>query len=247
MARNTEKTQNDVWSCWIQIWCLQKEMRKTLDPLTKEEVVIMSTMASQTTSLTIVYSTIHSGADQRKHQCSASLALVWGIHRWTVNSPDKGPVTRIMSPFDDVIMLNRKSWILKHPASNSAGGPFFHNFLDWKHPNFAWILSDIYIFVWSCRKIDTTPISKPMMTHFTTRTCVKRSSTSVFVLPSSPKYSFLKFGNFCWLDTANISQMYHLGINGILQLSDFQWQFLVQIMQSLTHIYVNKLSYHWFI
>ena len=43
--------------------------------------VIMSTIASQITSLTIVYSTIYSGADQSKHQSSASLAFVWGIHR----------------------------------------------------------------------------------------------------------------------------------------------------------------------
>ena len=44
------------------------------------------------------------GADQRKHQSSASLAFVRGIHRWSVNSPRKGPVTRKMVPFDDVIM-----------------------------------------------------------------------------------------------------------------------------------------------
>ena len=43
--------------------------------------VIMATIASQITSLTIVYSTVYSDADQRKHQSSASLAFVWGIHR----------------------------------------------------------------------------------------------------------------------------------------------------------------------
>ena len=67
--------------------------------------VIMGAMASQFTSLTIVYSTVYSGADQRKHQSSASLAFVRGIHRWPVNSPHKGPVTRKMFPFDDVIMV----------------------------------------------------------------------------------------------------------------------------------------------
>ena len=66
--------------------------------------VIMGTMASQITSLTIVYSNFYSGADQRKHQSSASLAFVWGIHRGPVNSPHKWPVTRKMFPFDDVIM-----------------------------------------------------------------------------------------------------------------------------------------------
>ena len=60
--------------------------------------------ASQITSLTIVYSTVYSDADQRKHQSSASLAFVRGIHRGPVNSPHKWPVTRKMFPFDDVIM-----------------------------------------------------------------------------------------------------------------------------------------------
>ena len=66
--------------------------------------VIMTTIASQITSLTIVYSTVYSDADQSKHQSSASLAFVWGIHRGPVNSPHKWPVTRKMFPFDDVIM-----------------------------------------------------------------------------------------------------------------------------------------------
>ena len=43
--------------------------------------VIMGAIASLITSLTIVYSTGYSDADQRKHQSSASLAFVWGIHR----------------------------------------------------------------------------------------------------------------------------------------------------------------------
>ena len=64
----------------------------------------MCAMSSQITSLTIVYSTIYSGADQRKQQSSTSLAFVWGIHRWPMNSPQKGPVTRKMVPFDGVII-----------------------------------------------------------------------------------------------------------------------------------------------
>ena len=55
--------------------------------------VIMSMMASQITGVMIVYSTVCSGTGQRKHQSSASLAYVRGIHRWPVNSPHKGPVT----------------------------------------------------------------------------------------------------------------------------------------------------------
>ena len=65
---------------------------------------IMDTIASLITSFTIVYSTVYSGVDQRKHQSSASLAFVRGIHRGPVNSPHKWPVTRNMFPFDDVIM-----------------------------------------------------------------------------------------------------------------------------------------------
>ena len=66
----------------------------------------MTRMASQITSLTVVYSTVYSDADQRKHQSSASLAFVWGIHRGPLNSPHKGQVTRKMFPFDDVIMTS---------------------------------------------------------------------------------------------------------------------------------------------
>ena len=66
--------------------------------------VVLGAMASQITSLMIVCSTGYSGADQRKHQSSASLAFVRGIHRWPGNSPHKWPLTRKMFSFDDVIM-----------------------------------------------------------------------------------------------------------------------------------------------
>ena len=65
----------------------------------------MSVMASQITNLSIIYSTVYSGADKRKHQSSASLVFVRGIHLWPVNSPHKGPVTRKMFSFDDVIRI----------------------------------------------------------------------------------------------------------------------------------------------
>ena len=66
---------------------------------------IMKAMTSQIINLTIVYSVVYSDAHQRKHPSSASLTFVRGIHRWPVNSPYKGPVTRKMFPFDDVIMI----------------------------------------------------------------------------------------------------------------------------------------------
>ena len=77
--------------------------------------IIMSAMASQITSLTIVYLTVYSDADQRKHQSSASLAFVWEIHRWPVSSPHKWPVTRKMLPFDDVIMISYTATSNKFP------------------------------------------------------------------------------------------------------------------------------------
>ena len=66
--------------------------------------VIMGALALQITSPTIVYLTVYSDTDQRKHQSSASLAFVRGFRRGPVNSLHKWPVTRKMFPFDDVIM-----------------------------------------------------------------------------------------------------------------------------------------------
>ena len=99
--------------------------------------VIMGAIASQITSLTIVYSIVYSDADQRKHQSSASLAFVRGIHRGPVNSPHKWPITRKMFPFDDVIMI----W--QHSISLSCTHIFWH----------SWISKQ-------------TTLSGPMMTQF---------------------------------------------------------------------------------
>ena len=103
--------------------------------------VIMGMVASQIASINIVYSTVYSGADQRKHQSSATLAFAQGIHRSPVNSPHKWPVTRKMFPFDDVIMGQfrlpllstgissaRKRWILNMLINSSPlgqNGPLF--------------------------------------------------------------------------------------------------------------------------
>ena len=66
--------------------------------------VIMRAMAYKITFVSVICSTVCSGADQRKHQSSASLDFVRVIHRWPVDSPHKRPVTRKMLPLDDVIM-----------------------------------------------------------------------------------------------------------------------------------------------
>ena len=80
--------------------------------------VIMTMLASQITSLMVVYSIVYSGVNQRKHQSSASLAFVREIHRGPVNFPHKWPVTRKMFPFDDVIMGSNlvHSLLLRLPA-----------------------------------------------------------------------------------------------------------------------------------
>ena len=85
--------------------------------------VIMGAVASQITCLTMVYSTVYPGADQRKHQSSASLAFVRGIHRGPGTSPHKWPVTRKMFPFDDVI-----TWYLWVPW---RGAVMFYLLLDY--------------------------------------------------------------------------------------------------------------------
>ena len=67
--------------------------------------VIMTTMASQITSLTMVYSTVYSDANQKKISKLRITGLCVGNSPEPVNSPHKGPVTRKMFTFGDVIML----------------------------------------------------------------------------------------------------------------------------------------------
>ena len=112
-------------------WCDHKNPIPTKDwrdfDLPHYDDVIMGAMASQITSLTIVYSTVYSGTDQSKHQSSALMAFVCGIHRGPVNSPHKWPVTRkcfhlmtpwcwcsilsFLTPNYNYIFLNEQPWI----------------------------------------------------------------------------------------------------------------------------------------
>ena len=90
--------------------------------------VMMSALASQITSLAIVYLTVYLDADQRIHQSSALQAFVRGIHRWPVNFPYKGPITRKMCPFDGVIMVMTKYEHLNGSVPNKTVGyhPTWH-------------------------------------------------------------------------------------------------------------------------
>ena len=84
--------------CWIKGNCCKEKLATHYNDVT------MSAMASQINGFSVVCSTVGSGADQTNHQNSTSLAFVRRIHRWPVNSLHKGPATRKMFPFDDVIM-----------------------------------------------------------------------------------------------------------------------------------------------
>ena len=79
--------------------------------------VIMGALASQIPSLVTVHSTVYSGTDQRKHQISASLAFVQGIHRWPVNSPHKWPVTRKCFHLMTSSWKRATRWVISYSVS----------------------------------------------------------------------------------------------------------------------------------
>ena len=91
-----EECHDDSLSC-LQ-WCGESPKLHYSD-------VIMSMMASQITSVLIVYSTICSGQikENIKAPCHWPLWGEFASDRWPVNSLHKGPVTQKMFPFDDVM------------------------------------------------------------------------------------------------------------------------------------------------
>ena len=103
----------------------------------------MGAIASQITSLTIVYSTFYSGADQRKHESSASLAFVRGIHRGPVNSPHKWPVTRKVFPFDDVTMYQLDE-PYGFPDDHQAKCSYVSMSCEY------WYLQSVFLFLYHC-------------------------------------------------------------------------------------------------
>ena len=112
----------------LMVWCsstrASSATRLVITSSDHYSDVIMSAIASQTTGVSIVDSTVCLGVDQRKHQSSASLAFVRGIHQWPLDSPQKGPVARKMLPFDDVTMHPRFSRCQRLNAPPSKGLPY---------------------------------------------------------------------------------------------------------------------------
>ena len=105
---NSHQSNHAVFNATVQLEPFCKPLALRQHSFITITSVIMSPMASQITSFTIVFSTVYSRADQRKYQSSASLVFVRGSHRWPVISSHNGSVTRKMFPFDDVIMFDWK-------------------------------------------------------------------------------------------------------------------------------------------
>ena len=109
-----KKCIQEIWREWT--FSLQIQLNHYSD-------VIISAMASEITSITIVYSILYSGADQRKHRSAASLASVKGIHRSPVNSWING----IESPPPLSSFEWNRDWITK----------IFQNSLTWDDLKFC--------------------------------------------------------------------------------------------------------------
>ena len=120
--------------------------------------VIMNARASQSTGVSVFYSTVCSGADLRKHQSSASLDFVRRIHRWPVNSPHKWPVTWKMLPFDDVIMIK---FLLQqsHRRTRIPGWAWITSWVSKKHHKHPMIHAGINKLITS-RQICQLPIGR---------------------------------------------------------------------------------------
>ena len=112
--------------------------------------VIMGTIASQITCISIVYSTVYSGVDQRKHQSFAS--------RGPVNSRHKWPVTRKMFPFDDVIMHSVRETTLRNMCKCINSSPPSRALIH------QWIWSAL-VKIMACGRFGAKPLSEPMLQY----------------------------------------------------------------------------------
>ena len=119
--------------------------------------VIMTKMASQITSLTVVYSTVYSDADQRKHQWSASLAFVWGIHRdrWIPRTKGQLRGKRFHLMTSSWMAKFRRTWVFTraklylpgHPPSSLAQYPPYKPI--WRF--FWWLDNDVLACLPRCK------------------------------------------------------------------------------------------------
>ena len=151
-----------LWACWarnlLHILRHFESLRQLVGYIPIEEScccivlqdhysdVIMGAMAFQITSLTIVYSTLYSNPDQRKHESSTSLAFVRGIHRSPVNSPHKWTVTWKMFPFDDVIKIIIRQVIY----IDACCGPWFVPCMHWTCWRWVWLAQLLYFWGTFC-------------------------------------------------------------------------------------------------
>ena len=109
----------------------------------------MITMASQITGVSIICSAVCSGADQIKHK-SSELLTFRGIYRWPVDSPHKGPVTRKMFPFDDVItstepLSSNRASIAEMSVEKSLALPLISSIFKITHTPYLPIKYHIYM------------------------------------------------------------------------------------------------------
>ena len=102
--------------------------------------VMMTTVASPITSLAVVYSIVYSDADERKHQSSASLAFVRGIHRdrWFPRTKGqwRGKCFHLMTSswymnflWKTNVWATQSMWQF-YPAGDSPTPTFFHGTTD---------------------------------------------------------------------------------------------------------------------
>ena len=128
--------------------------------LSHYSAVIMGMMESQITSLSIVYSTICSGAYQRKHLSAAAMAFVRGIHRCPVNSPSKWPITPKMFPFDDVMYFANDNRVVKRLDCKSLQSPKTRRHLTTRKS-----ITDLWSFIvaikWTYRKQKACCLHRP--------------------------------------------------------------------------------------
>ena len=116
--------------------------------------------------VTIVCSTVCSGADERKHKSSASLVFVRGIHRWPVVSPHKGLVTRKMFPFDDVIMINEAMVLC------FGNYQFKHSYrVNWNPSHFVHsTVYTLYLLTWRIQS--SAVLTRSNITRYNTQQCL---------------------------------------------------------------------------